>query len=486
MRERIPLAEYLHTIEKNVKDLRLELRGKAKAVFETIPPLGLRISGAYYIESAGTIVEFTDGAMEHMYIPNALFARDRIIDYWDASRKGLFAKIAQQFPHQARILNIGAGGDLTPIRAMLENHHEIISTDMAEDVIHLLKKRIDVPAFSGDLIYLSRLLPEPLDFFIGNSTLAYVEPAKLLKVISNIYEKMDKGGVFTFDLTPNHLYFNMVSGQEEETILNESDVDPRKLISYIKKYGNEDGINAMAYYNFYRLAAMNISMIDILKKIFENLGAKCLTGIFKLRGKDGGIGSCLTLRVSKNYDQILAGIEGEILYSSGPEGFMRLQTAPPAYKIGYIDRESGAELARLLGIRCDAKSAPWIVADYIEEHQDSRQLSTVVKEEVLAELEPDAIVDRIWPYINGQKQHVPPKPLRQDIAFDQYMHKAVFTGEQPISREEADMRIDIKYNQARERLKQDADRMASERTEEDEKRADRNRKKANRRKQRGK
>lgn len=483
MPEKVPMHQYLESLDANIQSLRKELRSKENKVLDNIPDLGIRITGDYYVESVGSIIHFEDGIMESMYTPHALLARDRTIDRWSESRVEFFQAIARQIPKHSRVLNIGAGGDIAPIQAMIDSEHEIISTDLAEDTIQALKKRIDTSAFAGDLMYLDRLLPGPVDFFIGNSTLGYVEPGKLLSVIGNVYKLMIKGGVFTFDLSPWPSYFNIINNRQEQTLINESDVDPRKLIEYIDRYGEIDGINAMAHHVFFQGTAVSLTLLKIVRAEFEKLGAQCSIGVFAFRDGEGSSTNCFTLRVSKDYEPILEPVEGEEVFDSCNELFINMQSHAPAYVIGYIDRKSGMELARKLGISCDPRNAPWLVADFIEEHQDSRELPDEIRESVLAELDLDAFLDRVRPYITQEKTYKAPKQLDHDIAYDQYMHKAVFIGEVPFSREEADRRIDAQYEKARERLANKAERKAAER-EKDKRRDDRKRAKKARKKQR--
>lgn len=479
----MPLSDYLKAITDNTQVLRRELKSSTGRIIDVLPGMGSTVNGSIYVESIGATVCFHNGVMENFYTPHGILSRDRLISRWNESRKELFSHIARQFPSGSRIINIGAGGDVTPIKIMQEHKHEIISTDFAEDSIELLRSRISAPAFAGDLLYINRLVPEPVHFVIGNSTLAYITPAKLAEVVKNIYGIMNLGGVFTFDMMPHESYFNIIHQREAQTLINECEANPLKLSEYISKYGIQDGINAMAYFVFYQGYSANLAMIDCIKRLFEELGARCTTGIVQSKTENGNT-SWFTLRVAKADYSILEKVDREILYTSTSQQFLEsLSGSSPSYEIGYIDRKSAIELADKLAIKCNEKAAPWLVARFVKDNQDSKKLPQSVRNAVLKEIDPVMFAETIMPYILRKKTYIPPKALDLDVAYDQFMHYQVLSGSQRISTEQADKEIDLKYEQARIRFQKKAERISLERVKQT-KRDDRKRQKEARKKQR--
>ncbi len=439
------LVTLLSIVEQNISKLRDRLRGEAEKILPEIPPMGELISGNIYIESVESIVEFDEyGNFEFLYTPDSLTLRSPSLSESEKAREKVFLDIAQQFPERSRILNIGAGGDTIIPICMEYYDHEIISTDLSQSTINIIAKKINSSVFACDLLYLNEVLPEnAVDFILGNSTLGYVDPRKLSKVISNLSRTMKYGGLFTFDLVPHPVYFQAQEQKHYQTIVNESEVDPTKLIEFVDRYGNFYGINAMAYYSYYRAHYTNIAVLFLIKEFFENEGFSCIASSQRLSIEDGGSNVQLSLRVSKSYPQLLDFINNE--------NELNKETAVNSidddriwYRLAMIDRYNGEVLARKFGIHKNKKEDPWNVAYFINEQLSVKDLPSEIKNEVLQEIDPWKLAKKIRPFLHGK--NIPKQvPLPLEIIADQTMHKMVIDGTTDMSPEEVDARIDSIY-----------------------------------------
>lgn len=444
----ISLANLLHFVEENIGKLRERLRSEAEKVLPEIPQIGGIVSGNIYIESVGSIIEFDDyGNFEFLYTPDGLTLRNSDLVESEKAREKVFNDIAQQFPKHSRILNVGAGGDTTLPICMEKSGHEVVSTDLAQNTINNFAKRISSSVFACDLFYINEILSNnTFDFILGNSTLGYVDPKKLNKVIKNLSGLIKHGGVFTFDLTPHPIYFQVQKQNQKQTVVNESDIDPTKLLEFVEKYGNSNGINAMAYYSYYRGIYTNIAVLFLIKELYEKQGLSCVASFQRLSLKSGSIKIQLSLRVSKGYPQILNFIENEIELNEktilGVVDDERIW-----YRLALIDRHNGELLARKFGIHKNKKEDPWNVAYFINENLSAKVLPTEIKNEVLQGIDPWKLTKIIKPFLSGEK--IPKQePLPFEISIDQVMHKMVIDGTTPMSPEEADVKIDSAYRKA--------------------------------------
>jgi len=459
--KKMPIDTFLNATLKKISELRERLRSSAETTMDALPVGRSGFTGDAYVDAVGTVVHFEGGNPEIFYTPDALKMRDLVLSRQAAAREKFFNAVAAQLPAGSRVLNIGAGGDVTPIRSMRKAGHEVISTDLAENTVQALRSRIDAPAFACDLVNLAEILPEPVDFAFGNSTLAYIEPAKFKKVTQNVFHSVASGAIFTFDLAPHGSWFNIAEEKTQQTVANESDADPRRLLEYIKKHGVKNGINAMACFSFFRTLAVNLAMVSVLKEVFEGYGGRCVTGALYYADERGSLFNCLTLRVSKGFDDLLSPVEGETLFSDASKylsGEINDAKKVPGFILRFIDRDIGEALARAVGIHRDRRSDPWLVAEYVVENQDSAVLPDSIKSEVVGSIDPVRLAEKILPYAKGEKKFVPPRPLSPLIAADQILHKFVISGELALSHEEADARIDLEYARNEENLREKADR----------------------------
>lgn len=476
--------EYTAATRKNAEDLHEKLKQSVRpSVLESMPMPGSPISGDFYVEAVGTVIHFENGISDDIYNLDGIMRRDIVLDRIKNSRQEFLVALAAQLPANSSLLNIGAGGDTLPISIMQDAGHMVLSTDISKEVVTELERRSSSPAFACDLVHLSEVLPGPLDFVIGNSALGYVHPIKLRSIVKSVYEAMDSGGVFTFDVTPNPNYFGIAQGKKVQTVVNESGADPRELLSYIKQYGVPNGINAMAYFAYYRGMSVNLAVVEVLRRLFEQRGARCSSGVVNLKNTNGAGQNALTLRVVKAEKSlnILEHIRGERSYESPSDEFQKeIKGQSPAYILEYVDRGSGEELAKAIGIHRDRLSDPWLVARYIAEHQDSKELPDNIRDEVLAEIDPNLFVERIWACVDGKEPFSIAKPLPTAIALDQAWHKAVISGQTDWAVEQVDALIDEAYKKQSVLPKAI---LKGELSAED-KRKERNRQKAARRKQR--
>lgn len=474
------LQTFFEEAVTNAARLRARRRADARTVVATLPGPRSVLTGEAFVDTVGAVVRVARGSSDFFYTPEAIPMRDVALGRLEESRRAFFAALAAQFPPRSRILNVGAGGDVVPIDSMRDAGHEIISTDFAMDTVEALKRRIDTPAFACDLADLAEILPAEVDFMIGNSTLAYLDPPKARRIVSNLFRAMRYGAVFTFDLSPHPHYFCIAEGKTKPTLINESAADPATLAELINRYGAKDGMGAMAHRTVQRGESVNAAVVSVLKGFFEAEGARCRMGRQFYRDRSGGQAHCLVLRVAKAHDAILTPVAGEEFFDPSLSPEEQATGKPPLLVLACLDRDSGEVLARLLGIHQDRRQDPWLVADYVETHQDPRSLPDEVRRAVLAELNPARLAERIRTCLERGQYEVP-TPLPFWVATDQFFHKSVIMGEVPFSREAADLKIDDVEKQRAESLRNTAARQRDDAAKE-KKRKERKRQKESRKK----
>ncbi|MDA3789812.1 MAG: class I SAM-dependent methyltransferase [Desulfobacula sp.] len=454
----IPFEELLEIINEKIPPLREKLRAQADRVIPEIP-IKETVTGNLFVESVGSIIEFEKtGNFEYTYTQHSLRLRAPSLIREKESREKIFNNISQQLPAKSRLLNIGAGGDTVLPLCMESAGHEIISTDYAQETIDVLAKQINSPTFACDLIYIDEILPEnSIDFILGNSTLGYVDPRKLRQVISKLSGIMRHGGIFTFDLVPNSIYYQIQAPQKRQTVANGSDVDPTKLIEFVDKYGKFNGINAMAIYSYYRAHYTNAAIVFILKDLFEEAGLSCNISLQQFSQNEGGIMTQFLLRVSKDYPDILNFIKDEHELTNIVDVTLSKDDKKLWYRLALVDRQNGEILARKFGIHKNKREDPWNVAHYINEHLWKNDLPSEIKEKVLYDIDPQILYDKIKPFVDSET--LPEEtPLPWEILLDQITHKVVIDGSHPMSFEEADAKIDQAYEEAerKKRLKKES------------------------------
>ena len=469
-------------IQRRIVALRAEIRGQARQVRRTLVE-AYRLSGDVFVEEVGTIVRVVNGEGEFFYTPDAARMRGPMLEQQAESRRELYGRIGAQLRPRSRVLVIGAGSDIDLINSLGAAGHDVLATDFAEVVVEALRRRVDVPAFACDLLYLDRILPEPVDYIIGNSGLGYLDPAKCRRIVSNLWAACKGGGLFTFDQTPHPGYFEIAEQNEQQVLVNPSAADPRKLTEYIERLGVAKGIAAMAVYAFNRSRSINLATISIVSDMFRGHGARTTLGEYELVTKTGGINSDPILRIAKSDEKLLETITGEERFETAEAALRAARDQKPGLMIVYVDRAAAEPLARALGIHTNPREDAWNVMYYVADHPPADEDIEAVRGSVLAELDPRAAGARILAAIDGDG-YVPPRPMRKAVAADQTIHKGVAIGDIPTDQERADLEIDRVYASEREQAARQQQRTSTERAERD-KRDQRKRQKRDRKRQRG-
>ncbi|HTR52431.1 MAG TPA: class I SAM-dependent methyltransferase [Kofleriaceae bacterium] len=469
-------------VQHRIVALRAELREQTSQARRTLAD-AYKLSGDVFVDEVGTIVRVVNGEGEFFYTPDAARMRGPMLEQLAESRKDLYGRIGSQFRPNSRVLVIGSGSDVDAIRSLAACGHDVIATDFAEVVVDALRHRVDVPAFACDLLYLDRILPEPVDYIVGNSVLGYLDPAKCRRIVSNLWTASTAGGVFTFDQTPHPGYFEIAEQHEEQLLVNPSAADPRKLTEYVKRLGPAKGIAAMAVYAFNRSRAINFATISIVSEMFRGHGARTSTGEYELVTKTGAINPDPILRIARSHDALLEPVEGEERFETVEAALRARRDEKPWLALVYVDRGAAEPLARALGIHTTAREDAWGVMHYVAEHPPTNDDIAAVRDSVLAELDPVRAATRIIAAIDGAG-YVPPRPMRKAVAADQTIHKGVAVGDIPADQEQADLGIDRAYAAERQQAVHQSQRVNTERSARD-RREQRKRQKRDRKRQRG-
>jgi hypothetical protein len=447
---RMQLNEFVAEARARAETVRSRLRASADQVIKHLPLNASKLNGNIFVESVGTTVRFDGGEAEYLYSSKAISMRDVNLDRGRVARTAFFKRLAAQLPPDSRVLNVGAGGDVVPILCMQAAEHEIVSTDIALDVVKVLSSRVDSPVFASNIVHFDEVLPENPDFLIGNSVLGYIDPEQIGSVVDSIVGVMSRGAVFTFDLAPHPHYFAIAMEHTHQMVANESAADPYVLLRYVRKYGSLAGINAMAFQAFSKALAVNLAIVAVLQRAMVAKGLECTTGIGVFDQDSGGRQVFLTLRCSRTYPAVLVSVEGETLYNDPTKVLGEGVGGYPWFGLFFIDRQVGGELAIEFGIHKSRRSDPWRVARYVHENQKPSDLSLSVKADVLRELDPVLFSQRIWPFLH-EKKFVAPIKLNPELLMDQILHKFVLSGESEMSSDQADAAIDAMYAKYQQR-----------------------------------
>jgi SAM-dependent methyltransferase len=442
----MPLPAFLREIDERVRSLRRRLESAALRKTRSLEEASKR-DGECFVASIGSTVDVIDHQTEFFYVPAILPARDRVLNALSAAREHLFDAIAGQLGEPKRVLVIGAGGDVAPIKCLRRKSHEVVATDFAEDVVEVLRKKATVDAFACDLIYLDEVLPQQVDVALANATLGYIAPAKFAKAVRNVASAMKLGGVFAFDLTPHPQYFNMALETTQQTVANEGSPSPIRLLTLVRELGVRKGIAAATLEATRTSAAVNLAIVDLLRRRFEAEGFTCSTSTYSLVSAHGQKMPCLILRVARNQGTLLDAVEGERKYSTPMEALEGQEHDTVPYFMSCIDRGTGEQLAKEFGIHTNGRDDAWRVVEYLNNNPADQSAYAELLPDIHARLAPRTLADRIDEYVNG-RPYVPPTPLPAAVLFDQYTRKMVLTRSVPVSKEEADFRIDLGYQRA--------------------------------------
>lgn len=439
--------ELVFAVKQKIEELRDEQRRRVLRIYETEPDLIDKSSGDVFIESIGSIVHLENGDFQHIYNLQAIAARDKMTLPFVRDRRKMFEAIAAQFVKGSRVLNIGAGGDTVPINALKLAGNDVVNTDLSQEAADALSRRTDTPVFAVDLVNLEKVMPaKSVDYMFGNSTLGYIEPNKLKKVVENICSIMKKGGVFTFDLFPHGVYTRVFEGGENQTVVNESEICPVRLLELIRKYGPKDGINAMGVYHNYKSMAVQLALMELLKELFEENGYGAACGFYESVVSKNYQSKILRVASPGNEASLLDPVPGEKPFYNMNEGWDLIvrEMDAAAYRLLCLDRRSAALLAKELDIEGEFKELPYIVARYVAENQNPGFLPAEIHAEITKSIHPSIIREAVVPYINGKKV-LPLKPLPMAVQVDQVLHKMVMSGQAPFDADVAEAKIDTAY-----------------------------------------
>lgn len=467
----------ISAIQKRAHGVRERQRTTASQVVSAVEDLP-GYTGTAFVEQIGAMVTFDRGEAEFYYPPAGLEMRDHALKGLASARERVFAALASQLRAGSRVIVVGAGGDILPIQCLVDAGHDVLATDFSLQTVEALRRRIDVAAFAGDLAHLSEVLPS-VDYVLGNSVLGYVDPRKLRVVVDELTKVIGRGAVFTFDQTPHPAYFDIGEAVELQTLVNPSAACPRRLLKFVKRFGAEQGVAAMAEYQYTRAIASHLAMLETLRRLFGRSGLHVVLAWRELLHEGGARSPMFVVRVARGDDEPVLALRPEEFEIRDFAEVLTNRNRPPYFMVPYIDRDVGEELAVELGIRASRREAPWRVARHIQDNQPGAPDAALAKE-VAAELDPMVQADRIMGVVDGRVLWTSPPKLPTPILKDQTLHKLVLV-EGRLGPDEADAEIDMIY--ARHKATQAKSRRA--RSEQQKKKAAR-RKSAKQRKQKRK
>lgn len=438
------IGELERRVVENTASLRERLAASHPNVIESVDD-GEGRSGEFFVRQLGAVVNFDHGRVEHVYNVHAAAMRERSVGDQAPAREAHFARLFASFPVGASVLNIGAGKDTALIRAVLTRSDQLLSMDMDDAVAGLLRRE-GYRAVAFDLSHLVDVLPEPVDFIVGNSVLGYADPTRLRTIVSQLAKRFRVGAVFTFDLAPQGKYFRIADNITQQTVANDSSLSPRVLLDFVRRLGVQTGIDAWAHFSWARAVATDYAVVRAIAGLFEEEG--CHTRLCHVMAE--GLASSFVLRVSREpHAAVLEPSTDEEPANDDTMG--RALARQKVFELlRFIDRDTGMKLASALGLRVDWRASAWDVAEYVARHQDCTRLSADQVRSNIERLEIGARVTRIADALRTGV--VPPfRPIDKLLALDQTTHKLVLTNELPMSVEIADARLDELYERAQER-----------------------------------
>lgn len=432
--ERVPLQKFMEEIHKREKGLEEQERGRAQKEFPTMADAQRHsYTGLAFIKDMGITLDLLNGMCEGIYnLPTAKL-RSGGMDAFRSHFFEMFHAIAQQFPEGSRVLNVGSGTYEAPVRAIMKAGHQVISTDAGKDITQELGSNTNTPTFHGDLIYLDQIMDTgSIDVITGNSVMAYVHPHKMKKVVSNLASIMKHGAVFTFDLAPGPIYFEIASPRNTYGVINATSPDPLDLLDFIERYGKEQGLHAMALHESLRNQSVHFAMLEILVEIFESLGIQTqFSELFAPVGQ-GGNQSIKILRVSKDAPELLETFADEKIMNPQEDYWSEIvnhiMDKGFLLRLMHLDRKSAILIARKLGIICNEKNAAWRVFEYVLENSDASQANHEIAQSIIASSHPSQIKNLIRPYIFDGKA-IDQRSFPEEVIIDQSVHRTAFDGQ---------------------------------------------------------
>jgi hypothetical protein len=239
----------------------------------------------------------------------------------------------------------------------------------------------------------------------------------------------------------------MALGTSQQTVANESAPSPRILLELVRKHGQARGIAAATLQAYLTGIAVNLAIVDVLRRQFEAEGLRCSTGQYVLESAQGSKRQSLILRVCRADESLLAPVQGETQYVDPLDALRHQELVDLDYLPFFLDRGIGEELAKEFGIHHGWREDPWLVLAYLEHHPADPAYYAALLPEVKEVLHPVTLADRILEYVNG-RSYVPPIPLSAAVLVDQNTRKMAITSGGAMSEEAADARIDLAYHRA--------------------------------------
>lgn len=438
------IEELERRVIENTAALRARLAASHPNVIESVSGSEGR-TGEFFVRELGAVVNLDHGRLEHVYDGQGAAMRERALSRQAAAREAYFARLFESFPAGVSVLNIGAGTDTALIRSVLSRTDQLLSTELDDAVVRLLQHE-GFRAVAFDLSHLVEVLPEPVDFIVGNSVLGYADPTRIRAIVSQLAKSLRAGAIFTFDLAPHGKYFRIADGITQQTVANDSSLSPLVLLDFVRRLGARTGIDAWAHYSWARKRATDYAVVRALAGLFEEEG--CHTRLFHALAPAGGLASSHVLRVAREPHAPVLKPSAEEVPMNDDE-IVRTLAEPKVFEpLLFIDRDTGMKLAGALGLRVDWRASAWDVAGYVAKHQDCTRLSAA---ELHSNIEALAIGVRVSRIADAVRAGVLPpcRPIDKLLAVDQTSHKLVLANEMPISEEMADERLDELYARAR-------------------------------------
>lgn len=479
------LQELAANAGQKSEELRNGRRATAKVISRGLAVTERSVSGTLFAEDVGDVLLYNQGAAEFVYVPEALAMRRVSLDLNESTRRQVFESIARSIS-PSDILNIGAGADTTLIEAFQKGGHAVFATDFARNVVSELASRVHVPTFAGDLVELDALLPPlSVDYVIGNSTLGFVAPVKLERVLRNVVRVARRGGIFTFDLTPHSDYYLLAQGAKAatQTCINASRPDPQVLLECVSRLGPVQGVLAAAAYSNRLGTAVQLGLLLLLRQLFAEMGWAALVTWQKVDYVQGAQ-PLYILRVSRDAEGFGDIPQTETRIDDFDEYFKVYDFSRFVYLPSSMDRERAAVLAPLLGIKCSQRDAPLRVIKEVTEIVYANP-DTGANADIMRKLAPSKVADVLMPYVRHGAEYIRPGRMREAVETDQVVHTQMIEGTLSISEDKAEMLIDRGYELERQRaVEKEQDRLAKIRQEEEKKR--RKQQKNTRKRNRGK
>ncbi len=388
------LMEYISEKELGVRNH--ERTRVTKNSSTSYPQHGKPLDGEYFIEDLGVSRTFTNGTCsDFIYDWEGIGMRNQLLQqHTEHLREDFFKDLADLLPENKTILDIGAGMDMAPIRAFLKAGHRVIATDAGKSIMNNLAKKTGIPTFACDLENIGEIVPgKSIDYLFANSTLGYIDPRKLPGIVEQLCSIMREGGVFTFDMAPHPTYFRIAEKKEISTVINDSDMDPNKVIEFVEKYGVQEGIAATMYYYIIRHAATQVGTLLWLSELFENNDLHTQIGVRKIE-ENGSSRSVYTLRVAQGSHPIVMDSSDEtfIVDNSFWNSIDLDNTFIP---LTTIDRQSGSRLAKLFRLNVSHRRAPWEVVHFFHAHYDPSALTPETRDTIRSFFDPTVVCDRL-------------------------------------------------------------------------------------------